>query len=378
MEQLKLAWVHRFWIAIGVAVLVPIIGYFVNTRSLASQTGQRANALENTKKKLESLQRGPNPNDSWRKAVNKLEQELRKDVDGAWEVLYSKQFQFMTWPPELEQVFVKAGPNGGVPPAARLKYREAYILQFEDAIKTIQPWTPLTPEGLVEIVIDELYALQPTWVQASGPPSVSEVWLAQEDIWILRALFDVVARANRDSTKLRDSAIKRILDVEIGAAAVADSRAQTQLIVPGTTGTPAAGATTTTIRTEAGRYIPSQDDTLFKLIPVYMSMVVDQRRVVDILAEFASSGIPTQVTQVRFYGLMERAETSLLGRMPQGPGSSSSSIRVRGGYRPTAKQRQDMGVAPAKEDEFFHMTQLDVWAEAYLFQPPPSMQQAGG
>ena len=44
---------------------------------------------------------------------------------------------------------------------------------------------------------------------------------------------------------------------------------------------------------------------------------------------------------------------------------------------PAAKPGQVVGErAPAKEDEYFHRAQLEVWVRAYLYEKPPSLKSA--
>ena len=80
-----------------------------------------------------------------------------------------------------------------------------------------------------------------------------------------------------------------------------------------------------------------------------MELVVDQMKLVDVLTEFANSGIPMQITQVEFSQASERPPSSV---------------------RASSKQAEATGTAPLKEDEYFHMTRLKVWARAFLYEKP--------
>src|SRR5262249_12954085 len=84
-------------------------------------------------------------------------------------------------------------------------------------------------------------------------------------------------------------------------------------------------------------------------VPVYMKLSVDQRRVVDVLGEFANSGIPMQITQVQFVRAPEDA--------PRTDSDGTKKVPV--------------GFVPRKEDDFFHIAELSVWARAFLYEKPP-------
>jgi len=373
MEQVMLAWKYRFWIVLGVAVLLPIVGYFADTRSLASNAQQRAAQLQNLRKQLQQQKKGPNPNDEWAAAVKKLELDLRKDVDGAWEELYRRQLKFTVWPKGFEPLADDPTPTGEVLTRMLIRYKDAWEKQFNEIFRSVKPVTIYADKGLVEVDTSEYNKFRQGWLAPGLYPSVTQARLAQENLWILRALFDVVARANRDAKNIRESPVKRILGIEIGAAALDDRTAKTvESLVPfageaaSSTATATTSATGTARRQAGGRYVPSPDPKLFKLLPVYMKLTVDQRQVVTVLCEFANSGIPMQIMQVAFHQASEREETSTLGL-----GLERRSV-ARGAAIKKKEEEQQIGAAPPKEDEFFHMTEIEVWAQAVLFQPPPS------
>ena len=360
MEQLKMAWVYRFWIVIGTVLLLLLVGIFFGTGNVKQEADAKRKTLNSEKSLLERLAKGPNYNDSWSTKIKELETELRKDVDGAWESLYARQKQFRTWPPGIGDVFEQQGRDWAGDLQHLIQFRDAYRSQFDDLVDSLRPIRGDGSGGVVELKKD-LTSFQPAWVNETLPTTVPEIWLAQEDIWILRALFDVVSRANGDSREFRTSPVKRILELEIGGEAAVDESVTDELRAPNLAGVTQSVPGRTTKGRSAGRYIPSRDEKLFKLVPIYMSLVVDQRKAVEILAEFASSGIPMQISKVSFAARSERPKISV-------------QKKPRGARKKRANE--DLGLAPAKEDEYFHMAELQVWARAFLFNPAPSVQQA--
>jgi hypothetical protein len=346
MEQLKKAWVYRFWIVVGIVVIMPIVGFFVDTSSLAKNAKQQEDKLKSKKQQLEGALKGPHPNEKWSAGVEVLKKSLSEQVDVAWVDLYERQAKIMTWPEAVRDVYVQAGPDGDVGPDVKLDYQKLYRAQIDELFVRVKAGTVVEiPKAAI------ITKFRPSWLSASAPPTVAQAWLAQEDVWLLRAILDVIGRANKESTKVNDSPVKRILDIEIGSKAV-DSRLSSkgsteQLSAPKVGGGAAGpgGASKSDLR-----YIEGQ---LFQQVPIYLKLTVDQRELPAILAEFNNSDIPMQVRQVSFAAASERAPL---------PGTSVA--------KSASQESGERGFARAKDDEYFNMTELDVWAHAFLYKAP--------
>src|SRR5262245_18591955 len=225
MEQLKIAWAYRFWILIGIVALLPIVSFFVDTQKLSKNAKSRADELKGLETSLEKAAAGPNPNDNWVKGVSDLKEELSKQVDVGWIDLYKRQAQLKTWPDKVSEIYLRAGPTGEekVPTNVRLNYQESYLPQLEDLFNIVQPMGRPKSKGLVVMDPNLIYSYRPVWADLSkDPPTVKQAWMAQEDIWLLRAVLGVVAIANKDSTKWQESAVKRIDRIDIGTSEARD------------------------------------------------------------------------------------------------------------------------------------------------------------
>lgn len=359
MEQLKLAWVYRFWIIVGIVALMPIISYFVDTRKLASNAQVRAGALKGIVSNLETAAKGPNPNEKWVDAVDALRKTLDDQVGVAWVDLYKKQVEFMTWPEPVKEAYVTAGEKGDVDLSAKNKYQEIYRDQFIELLKIVEP-VDQKGKGLVQMKQEVIGRyVQPWSAESQYSVTVPEAWLAQEDIWLLRALLGVVARANTGSTKFQESAVKGIMDIRIGSSAVDETisrskSAKEQLSPRGD------GPVTGTTKADAREIKGGQ---LYRQIPVQMILIVDQPRLLQVLAEFGNSEIPMQVKQVEFSEI---------------PIAERNAARLAALFGEAAKKgdvTQKLGAAPAKDDEFFQMAEVTVWARAILYNKPPKVDQ---
>ncbi len=363
MEQLKVAWVYRFWIIVGIVVVMPIVSYFVDTRTLANNAASRANKLKSDVTSLEGAAKGPLPNEKWVEGVSSLKDVLSSQVDVAWEDLYKRQVDFKTWPAAVKEAYVSAGPKADdtkFDPDVKIKYQELYPPQLTELFNIVKPVQSFRAKGLVDMNLGLIFKYSPPWAQEeTNPPSIQQAWQAQEDIWLLRALLSVIKRANEGSTSVKDSAVKKILDLSLGTVDytfIHSKNVREQLSPRGGFDAPVAGAAAA-----------KKDDgeirgPLFRQIPIHLRLVVDQPRILKILGEFGNSEIPMQVTQVEFYELPigERNNERLASMLGESAKKADTANRGR---------------APLKDDEFFQMAELDVYARAFIYEKPPRIEQ---
>lgn len=170
-------------------------------------------------------------------------------------------------------------------------------------------------------------------------PTTRQVVLAQEDLWVYEALLRVIARTNEGATDQHQAAVKRIANLNIGrdaataflAVATGGSDESTGTSSPlampggdvaGPVATPSGTLATPTGTTEGAtdqttleaallnyRYVDDKGMPLgsnaeppyaeFKMMPIQMELVVDQRRISRLLVECANSSMPIQILSVR-------------------------------------------------------------------------------
>ena len=173
----------------------------------------------------------------------------------------------------------------------------------------------------------------------TGAPTTKEVLYAQEDLWVLMNLIDIIKRTNGDAIVRSQTPIKEIQDIQLGKDVVPPSKLDYKVVRPAslpvegeeapadgqapvTTGpdkisTPAdniAGAPPVAIDLELVKnryydenYEPIADqETLLayvkvaKRIPVRMRLVMDERMLNKLLVECANAPMTFEVRQFRF------------------------------------------------------------------------------
>jgi hypothetical protein len=365
MEQLKIAWVYRFWIIIGIVAVMPIVSFFIDTRKLSQNAAARASFLKSTEDQLKKAAEKQNPNDNWVKGVQDLKEALSQQVDVAWIDLYKRQAQLKTWPEEVRDIYISAGPTGEdkVDTATRVNYQESYAVQLDELFDIVQPIGWKNSKGLVEMDSGVIYGYRETWADSGqNPPTVKQAWLAQENIWLLRAALGVVAIANKNSTKWQESSVKRIVAINIGNTAARDSTFSSKskpVSLQPRGGYDAPGTGTSGGGSRDGGEIRGK---LYSEVPIHMSLVVHQPDIIPILAAFGNCEIPMQVKQVQFseMGIADRDKARL--NMMLGEAAKKGAAAA-------------LGTAPAQDDEFFQMAYVDVYARAILYKKPPKVAE---
>ncbi|NLF06860.1 MAG: hypothetical protein GX594_02640 [Pirellulaceae bacterium] len=195
------------------------------------------------------------------------------------------------------------------------------------------------------------------WQQA---PTTLAVVHAQEDLWVYEALLRVIKNTNEGATNQNNAIVKRIEAIDIGSDAVAAwQSAENALGLQTTERTGGPGMQGGDMggenlggpgRTETGgtpeeqlnrqimdlRYIDDKGKPLpyqpqyphanhpyseFKMMPISMRLVMDQRHIPRLLVWCANSNMPIEVRRVRL----------LKGAAPANTGSSTGSPSTRGG-----------------------------------------------
>jgi hypothetical protein len=225
-------------------------------------------------------------------------------------------------------------------------------------------------------------------------PSTLAVVLAQEDLWVYEALLRVIKNTNEGSAA---AAVKQIEALQIGSeAAGAWKTAEESIFHGGQTGGPAPSAARPSAAGPGGtaatdeqdrqkliesRYVGDKGQPLsydpeypyakhpyaeFKMMPIHMRLVMDQRRLQKLLVECANSSMPIEVRCVR---VLNRGDLSPAGKSsPRESGKSGGGAQGDSGaqaigpfdvpveilgliyiYNPPDREKLGTGAAAAEE-----------------------------
>jgi hypothetical protein len=227
------------------------------------------------------------PNDKSHVEMEKRLEGLKKDVEQAWRFQYERQKGFLTWPREafslaktheifdslrpFEKLVPFPLPDKPAPPLDQITERDRDVYRkyiapeflvlaskigstwkFELDAATMGPGTggfapppgvgasapgfggagstaSATGAGSTDLVRwsepsqKELATAVLPWFSNPKPPSIHEIYYAQEDIWVLRGLMDIIAQTNADAKENFQAIVREIEWIRMGSRASRDA-----------------------------------------------------------------------------------------------------------------------------------------------------------
>lgn len=436
---------QKFWVACGFLTFLPVGAWFMAKSSLDTEFSTRKSAIEgaySTAKNIAAIQDHPNPISA--KGMDETIGKLKKSVFDAWQAQWEEQKQILVWPSELDAGFVaKVDPLRPIEekttfptpiteellPTMREEYRDYIENELPKLAKIIgaswgggaqsaqgSPYGPSMGAGMgaggeaaggyggrgamLGRSADESYIVewdpgdqsrlksQFVWAHTADKlPTTLDILYAQEDLWILNAVMNIIKKTNRDATASYDATIKELKYIELGRAVrgavgkverISAARASSgamgdeggmdmygpmtdesamdggdQSSMPGGADMygPGGGSSAPATRDPAEyRYVgnnyeplkasdvrralspdgKSPDDAFLvvaKRVPIRLGLTMDQRRIHRLVTECGNSTLMVEVRQVR----VNRRSSSAGGGMG-GAGYGGSSDESGGGF----------------------------------------------
>ena len=215
MDKLKVLITHRFWILFGLALLIPLIGWWWTSGELQARIDERTSELESA---AQSAARGGDaPNETWTQALEEVNGRLQKQYEEAKKRLWEEQKRLMTWPVAIQKE-MSALPYRGVlkSPTARYHYSRIYESEFISTVRTVEPFS--RGKGMISVNWGGIH--RAPFEKWSGlPPKWEEMWDAQEDIWLVRELLDAIVRVNRredgEDILIAEAPIRQLMELQL-------------------------------------------------------------------------------------------------------------------------------------------------------------------
>jgi hypothetical protein len=460
-EYVRLAIKYRFWIAVGLSALLPLIAYFVGVGAVVKAAADQTSKVTTAHKGAKEYTSGTPINNQYSPVVVEKTGELSTDVDHSWRKLYARQAPLLRWPQGVHDRFTKWGrkwPEGVDSSQVNLtidEYVEAYPKFVTEVYKTFNPFDPMEGTGVVSAPSEEIL-LHPAKFDRDKLPPLGKVWDAQERLWVQGTLLDVIAQVNKDAKTWDQAIVRQINLLEVGTPSAQDQRSMANgealkeaeaiddpakpkaedtsaAAGPGGAGgpgTPMAGYAAMMGggsgmmggSSETVSYIDS-GSTQFKIMPVRMTVLVDQARIQDFLVALENSPMNIQVNEFEMkkpdakvakpekgqsmnFGMMYAGYMMgerMMGGMPGYAGMGGSYGRMMsgmmmegygpgmgmGGGGPSRKgvdtRSKDIGKeAKAREEEvrkaaqkqpgdlYYNIVEVTVYGQARFFNAPPA------
>lgn len=203
---------NQFWIGFGVFVVLVLIALFWLSTFSADANTQLKMALDKSKADLEGMASKKPP--KTRADIAKMEERrvsLEKRKEEVWEKAWKVQEELMTWPADLQADLGKLNFGDPISVDLRDKYAQTgtYNPQLKQLAETFITTVPVGKETKTFQSVqfkDGWKAVLPhveNWSAKNKAPTVEEVWLAQEDIWVEREILGALKEAINSVARFR-------------------------------------------------------------------------------------------------------------------------------------------------------------------------------
>jgi hypothetical protein len=425
MDQLKLFFAvvkkYRFWVLCGAVLCASLGCWFWATSDLANLFQQRKSAIAKDFSSVQQIRKG-HPNSAVISYVSHQTDDLKKGVFAAWETLYKQQKANNPFPvkelgEDFKKDFERLQPKGELRSQFRERYR-TFIKNYLNNLKIMVDARRPVEENARSIAVKDKAANRRareggerdnrgneieyvgTVVWNPGdyqrleshfewpghlPPSTTAVVLAQEDLWVYETLLRVIHDVNESSV-----AVKRIDAIDIGKDAAAAWRAAADNVVRGLSNasspnpSPGAGPNAQADPIQfivENRYIDDKGQPVpyvpeypfakhpyneFKMMPVRLSLVMNQRQLPKLLAQCANSSMPIEVRRVSVC----KTQSAAL-ELSNGQNNQGGHPPERGPAPPRESVRRDSPQSQGGSQELgLDDVPVEIYAIIYIFNPP--------
>lgn len=211
MDKLKAALVYKFWMLLAVALLVPMIGWWMATSAISAQVGDRMTKIDGAFNSLTSS--GENPNEKWSTQIKRQMSVQELAVQQGHQNLFEGQKVLLTWPAGL------SWSSETIPTEAQITQKDIdyYRNLYDDLIQKVHeipsPIDVATGTGLVNFPFERL----PHEDFSSFPPTRQQIVETREDMWLYSTLLTAIANVNQlvDAKTQLEAPIRQISKIEL-------------------------------------------------------------------------------------------------------------------------------------------------------------------
>jgi len=207
MERLEPILKQKFWILLGIGIVMTITGWWMATGTLAATIKTRTDVVNGAFGKIPS---GEIPNNDWSSQLAGRNTDQDKAINYTKSLLWERQRSRMTWPDTVAEFAWQNGYRGEIGLAGRENYRTAYGYDVRRVWESVRPFKQLDGSGIVVFGPDQRVLPQRTW--GTLAPSSAEMWDAQEDLWLLESLLQSIVDVNGGLDASRGDASVHVIE----------------------------------------------------------------------------------------------------------------------------------------------------------------------
>ncbi len=206
MDKLQPLIKHRYWICFALSLVFVVVGWWMASGAIAVEILARKDAVE---KSFDKAKQGANdPNKLWVEAAKKENTKDDAAYKSASAQLLQRQKDARRWPDVLANDLKGITYRKDVKDSTtRGRWASIYRDEIEKLLTIVKPFK--NGEGLVVVDTSKI-THKPFNSWRTAYPSSTEIWDAQEDIWLLQSLLTSIARVNEGATRISESQVRQI------------------------------------------------------------------------------------------------------------------------------------------------------------------------
>jgi hypothetical protein len=209
MDKLEPILKQKFWILLGVGIIMTIVGWWMAAGSLAATITARKDALDKVEGSIPS---GELPNNDWSTKLAEINGRQEALVRVARLEMWKRQEARVFWPPNVDSYAKQIPYEGEFGVEASELYRENYPSDVERIWKISRPFNPLDGTGIVMFP----FASFPQQRSGDLTPTSKQMWERQQDLWLLEPIMQAILAVNGGENGTRaDASIHAISRLEL-------------------------------------------------------------------------------------------------------------------------------------------------------------------
>ena len=223
MDKLKPLIVHRFWVLLGLALMLPIIGWWMLSGHLQESIDARLSKLDTVRKNSQTGGDAPNP--TWTVALSGINDGHDEKYFAAADRLYEDQKRLMQWPAAMHSKKRQFYSPDGVhftdlpyrtpvdDPLPKYAYMGIYPDLWEQVVMELDPFHE--GRGTIKVTPATIHRPPMPKAQTGDVASWPQIFSAQEDLWLLSSLFQSVRNVNASSKRITDATVRELVSLRL-------------------------------------------------------------------------------------------------------------------------------------------------------------------
>lgn len=211
MDKLQPLIKHRYWICFAFAVIFVVAGWWMASGAIAVEILARKDSVEKSFDKAK--QGATEPNQTWVEAAKKENEQDSGAYKSASAQLLKRQKDARRWPDVLANDLKGIAYRADIKDSTtRGRWASIYRDEIDRLLSIVKPYK--NGEGLV-VVDSSKITHKPFNTWRTKYPSSTEIWDAQEDIWLLQSLLTSIARVNEGAARVTESQVRQIFKLTL-------------------------------------------------------------------------------------------------------------------------------------------------------------------